>query len=54
MGVDSLMVPKEVTDSPWIYKVKNEGLIAAAASLGMIYLWDPEGGSNHINEYLDL
>lgn len=34
--------------------MKNEGLISAAASLGMIFMWDPEGASKHINDYLEL
>lgn len=42
------------TETPWINKVKNEGLISAAASLGMIFMWDPEGASKHINDYLEL
>ncbi len=54
MGKDALMLSKNEKDSPWIYKVKNEGLIAASASLGMIFLFDPAGGANHINDYLEL
>ena len=53
MGNDSLMLAKK-EGSAWIYKVKNEGLMSAAASIGMIFLWDPEGGSGHINDYLEL
>ena len=52
-GNDALMLGK-VDDQPWINKVKNEGLTAAAASLGMTFLWDPSGASNHINDYLEL
>jgi 26S proteasome regulatory subunit N1 len=52
MGTDTLMLNKK--DGEWIYKVKNEGLTAAAASIGNIFLWDPSGGSNHINDYLEL
>lgn len=52
-GKDALMLGK-FDDQPWISKVKNEGLTAAAASLGMLFLWDPAGASNHINDYLEL
>lgn len=52
-GKDALMLGK-FDEQPWINKVKNEGLTAAAASLGMTFLWDPAGASNHINEYLEL
>ena len=36
-GKDSLMLSKKENDPAWIYKVKNEGLIAATASLGLIF-----------------
>lgn len=52
-GKDSLMMV-EGEEAAWIYKLKNEGLIAASASIGMIHMWDAEGGSEHINQYLDL
>ena len=52
-GKDTLMLSKP-EDQPWINKVKNEGMTAAAASLGMLFLWDPAGASNHINDYLEL
>jgi hypothetical protein len=31
------MLSKKENDAAWIYKVKNEGLIAATASLGLIF-----------------
>ncbi len=36
-GKDTLMLSKKENDAAWIYKVKNEGLIAATASLGLIF-----------------
>jgi hypothetical protein len=36
-GKDSLMLNKKEGDASWIFKVKNEGLIAATASLGLIF-----------------
>ena len=39
---------------PWIYKVKNEGLISAVASIGLIFLWDPENAQQYVDEYSEL
>ena len=36
----------------WIFKNKDQGKTAAAASLGMITLWDVEGGLPQIDKYL--
>lgn len=49
-GKDTLMQEKE----PWIANVKKEGILAATASLGLIYLWDVEGCEEAIADYLDL
>ena len=49
-GKDTLMQEKD----PWIANVKKEGILAATASLGMIYLWDIDGCEEHISDYLDL
>jgi len=48
---DSLMSDKK---TPWIHKVKNEGIIAAVASIGSTHLWNSASGSNEISEYLEL
>lgn len=53
-GKDTLLINNENKDGPWIYKLKNEGLIAASGSIGMLCMWDLENGSEHIAEYLDL
>jgi 26S proteasome regulatory subunit N1 len=53
-GKDALMLDKKQGESPWIYRVKNEGLIAAAGSLGLLFLWDTDKGSQHIFDYLEL
>ena len=42
-GKDLLMTNTDSKDS-WIYKNKDDGKIAAAASLGMILLWDIDEG----------
>lgn len=36
----------------WIYKNKDHGKTSAAASLGLITLWDVEGGLPQIDKYL--
>jgi len=53
-GKDTLMINADNKDGPWIYKLKNEGLIAGSASIGLLCMWDLEKGSEHIAEYLDL
>ena len=47
-GQDKLMTP----DSEWLYKNKSTGMLAAAASLGMILLWNVEEGLTQIDKYL--
>jgi len=36
----------------WIFRNKGNGKLAAAASLGMIFLWDIEGGLPQVDRYL--
>ena len=36
----------------WIYKNKGVGMMSAAASLGLILLWDVEGGLSEIDKFL--
>ncbi|KAJ2504729.1 proteasome regulatory particle base subunit, partial [Coemansia sp. RSA 2052] len=52
-GTDKLMTGGAAQDgNEWIYKNKDMGMLSAAASLGMINLWDVEVGLNHIDKYL--
>lgn len=37
----------------WIYKNKEDGMQAAAASLGMILLWDIEEGISQLDKYME-
>uniref|UniRef100_A0A7S2S7N3 26S proteasome non-ATPase regulatory subunit 2 n=1 Tax=Mucochytrium quahogii TaxID=96639 RepID=A0A7S2S7N3_9STRA len=46
---DALMTP---ADSKWLYKNKEHGMISAAASLGMILLWNVNEGMSQIDKYL--
>ncbi|PRP87199.1 26S proteasome non-ATPase regulatory subunit 2-like [Planoprotostelium fungivorum] len=36
----------------WLYKNKEHGMMTAAASLGMVLLWDVDGGLTQIDKYL--
>ncbi|KAG9348164.1 hypothetical protein JZ751_001899 [Albula glossodonta] len=45
---------KLLTDdgNKWLYKNKDHGMLSAAASLGVILLWDVDGGLTQIDKYL--
>eukprot|EP00560_Eucampia_antarctica_P009175 CAMPEP_0197828070 /NCGR_PEP_ID=MMETSP1437-20131217/4713_1 /TAXON_ID=49252 ORGANISM="Eucampia antarctica, Strain CCMP1452" /NCGR_SAMPLE_ID=MMETSP1437 /ASSEMBLY_ACC=CAM_ASM_001096 /LENGTH=940 /DNA_ID=CAMNT_0043429157 /DNA_START=177 /DNA_END=2999 /DNA_ORIENTATION=- len=47
-GLDKLMTP----DNEWLYKNKDHGMMSAAASLGMILLWNVEEGLTQIDKFL--
>mmetsp|Transcript_31070 Transcript_31070/g.68978 ORF Transcript_31070/g.68978 Transcript_31070/m.68978 type:complete len:901 (-) Transcript_31070:581-3283(-) len=58
-GQDKLVtVPSEATSGAsgsnvhWIFKNKDHGKMSATASLGMITMWDVEGGLPQIDKYL--
>ncbi|ORZ37891.1 armadillo-type protein [Catenaria anguillulae PL171] len=46
---DKLML---VDDPQWIYKNKDHAMVSATASLGMLMLWDVQGGLTHIDKYM--
>eukprot|EP00177_Eucheuma_denticulatum_P007408 GFKZ01013492.1.p1 GENE.GFKZ01013492.1~~GFKZ01013492.1.p1 ORF type:complete len:1030 (+),score=203.73 GFKZ01013492.1:282-3371(+) len=48
-GKDKLMME---ANSKWIYRNKDHGMMSAAASLGMIMLWDVDGGLADIDKYM--
>lgn len=48
-GTDKLMTP---ADSKWVFKNKEYGQVAAAASLGMLYAWD-ENQLSELDKYLE-
>lgn len=50
-GVDKLILTEEAGNS-WVYKNKDEGMTSAAASIGLLKLWDTEGGMNAVNSFL--
>ncbi|XP_004298171.1 PREDICTED: 26S proteasome non-ATPase regulatory subunit 2 1A-like [Fragaria vesca subsp. vesca] len=51
-GQDELMTTVQPPNDHWLFKNKEHGKISAAASLGMISLWDVESGFAHIDKYL--
>ncbi|KAL6185843.1 hypothetical protein ACLB2K_041966 [Fragaria x ananassa] len=51
-GQDKLMTTVQPPNDHWLVKNKEHGKISAAASLGMISLWDVESGFAHIDKYL--
>ena len=48
-GQDKLMI---ADGNKWLYKNKEHGMLSAAASLGMILLWDVDGGLTQIDKFL--
>lgn len=48
-GQDKLMTED---GNKWLYKNKEHGMMSAAASLGMILLWDVDNGLSQIDKYL--
>lgn len=48
-GSDKLMSDSE---TPWIYRNKEHGMMSAAASVGMILLWDVDAGLDDIDKYM--
>ena len=51
-GKDLLMTINDQKEN-WIYKNKDEGMVAAAASLGMILLWDIDEGLSQLDKYTE-
>ncbi|KAF2010014.1 26S proteasome regulatory complex, non-ATPase subcomplex, Rpn1 subunit [Aaosphaeria arxii CBS 175.79] len=47
---DKLMLGQDQRTS-WVWKTKDEGMMSTAASLGMLMLWDVEGGLDKIDRY---
>lgn len=49
-GSDKLITPKG--GNKWIYRNKDHGMMSATATLGLLYLWDVDGGLTPIDRYL--
>ncbi|KAJ1861597.1 proteasome regulatory particle base subunit [Coemansia sp. RSA 2703] len=50
-GTDKLMTTS-TEGKDWIFKNKDKGMLSAAASLGMIMLWDVDMGLTQIDKYM--
>ncbi|CAB4037408.1 26S proteasome non-ATPase regulatory subunit 2 [Paramuricea clavata] len=48
-GADKLLMDEK---SKWIYKNKDMGIMSTTASLGLILIWDVDGGLTQIDKYL--
>ncbi|XP_047474955.1 26S proteasome non-ATPase regulatory subunit 2-like [Penaeus chinensis] len=48
-GTDKLLTED---GNKWLYKNKEHGMLSATASLGLILLWDVDGGLTQIDKYL--
>jgi len=49
---DLLICKKEGTDD-WVFSNKDEGQLAAAASLGLLQIWDIDAGLESIDKYME-
>lgn len=49
-GKDKLLTD-EKEGNRWLYKNKEHGMMSAAASLGMLYLWNIEEGLSQVDKY---
>jgi len=50
-----MTVPQtEGSTESWIYKNKEHGMMAAAASLGLILLWDIDEGLSKIDKFMEV
>ncbi|KAG7208331.1 hypothetical protein KM043_014567 [Ampulex compressa] len=48
-GQDKLLIDD---GNKWLYKNKEHGMLSATASLGLVLLWDVDGGLTSIDKYL--
>lgn len=49
-GTDKLLTVEN--GNRWIYKNKDRGMLSTTASLGLLHLWDVDGGLTPIDKYL--
>ena len=48
------MMLVEGEKTSWVWKTKDDGMMATAASMGMLLQWDPSKGLDKINPFLDV
>ncbi|KAI9675932.1 MAG: proteasome regulatory particle base subunit [Trizodia sp. TS-e1964] len=49
-GSDKMILVDDKQGS-WVYKTKDEGMLSATASIGMLLQWDAEMGLDHIDKF---
>lgn len=54
-GTDALLKlhEEEASEASWVYKNKDHGRTTAAASAGLVYLWDVDEGVNRLDAFLE-
>ena len=53
-GRDTLLVSEEIQKDEshsWIYRAKEQGVLASVASIGLLHLWDPEGALGSLDRH---
>lgn len=50
---NDLLISKKEGDDDWVFSNKDEGQLAAAASLGLLQIWDIDEGLEAIDKYLE-
>ena len=50
-GPDKMMLVEGGVKESWIWRVKEDGMASAAASVGMLMLWDVEEGLDKVDTY---
>ncbi|KAI1002326.1 26S proteasome regulatory subunit [Podosphaera aphanis] len=50
-GEDKMMMADDDSKAGWVWKTKDEGMMSTMASMGMLFLWDVEGGLDKIDKY---
>ncbi|KAK1834174.1 armadillo-type protein [Podospora conica] len=52
-GTDTMMIVDNDKES-WVWKTKEEGMTSTVASLGMLMMWDIDGGLDQVDKYTYL
>lgn len=52
-GTDTMMLVDNDKES-WVWKTKEEGMTSTVASLGMLMMWDIDGGLDQVDKYTYL
>ena len=50
---NDLLICKKEGAEDWVFQNKDEGQLAAAASIGLLQIWDIDEGLEKIDKYMD-